>query len=159
MEGAGDLVNPTPHIFAVEGEGRLASGREWDDTVEEPFDSWEVFDLLRGIKDPEHPNTLEELRVVQHDLIHVDDAHCRIVMTFTPTIPHCSLATLIGLCIRVKLLRSLPQRFKVDVTITPGTHSSEDTINKQLNDKERVAAALENANLLGMVHECLRGAV
>ena len=30
-----------------------------------------------------------------------------------PTIPHCSMATLIGLSIRVKLLRSLPPRFKV----------------------------------------------
>lgn len=32
---------------------------------------------------------------------------------FTPTIPHCSMATLIGLSIKVKLLRSLPDRFKV----------------------------------------------
>ena len=36
------------------------------------------------------------------------------------------LATLIGLCLRVKLLRSLPARFKVVVRIAPGTHSSED---------------------------------
>lgn len=36
-----------------------------------------------------------------------------------------SMATLIGLCIRVKLLRSLPPRFKVAVEIAPGTHSSE----------------------------------
>lgn len=36
-----------------------------------------------------------------------------------------SMATLIGLCIRVKLLRSLPSRFKVVVRIAPGTHSSE----------------------------------
>jgi hypothetical protein len=35
------------------------------------------------------------------------------------------MATLIGLCIRVKLLRSLPQRFKVDIMIAPGTHHSE----------------------------------
>jgi hypothetical protein len=27
------------------------------------------------------------------------------------------MATLIGLCIRVKLLRCLPQRFKVDITV------------------------------------------
>lgn len=59
------------------------------------------------------------------------------------------MATLIGLCIRVKLLRSLPDRFKVDIHITPGTHASEAAVNKQLNDKERVAAALENNSLLG----------
>jgi hypothetical protein len=29
---------------------------------------------------------------------------------------------------------------QVRVRITPGTHSSEDAVNKQLNDKERVAA-------------------
>ena len=28
-------------------------------------------------------------------------------------------------------------------------------VNKQLNDKERVAAALENLNLLNMVDDCL----
>lgn len=36
---------------------------------------------------------------------------CRV--QFTPTVEHCSMATLIGLCIRVKLLRVLPPRFKV----------------------------------------------
>lgn len=32
---------------------------------------------------------------------------------------------------------------------------SEAAVNKQLNDKERVAAALENPNLLAMVDKCL----
>uniref|UniRef100_A0A8C7QRS8 Cytosolic iron-sulfur assembly component 2B n=1 Tax=Oncorhynchus mykiss TaxID=8022 RepID=A0A8C7QRS8_ONCMY len=53
------------------------------------------------------------------------------------------MATIIGLSIKVKLLRSLPEKFKIDVHITPGTHTSEDAVNKQLADKERVAAALE----------------
>jgi len=65
------------------------------------------------------------------------------------------MATLIGLCIRVKLLRSLPDRFKVDVLITPGTHNLEDQVNKQLNDKERVAAALENDRLLDIINNCI----
>ena len=51
----------------------------------------------------------------------------------------------------MKLARTLPKRFKVDVVIAPGTHSSERAVNKQLNDKERVAAALENVNLLEKV--------
>ena len=73
-----------------------------------------------------------------------------------PTIPHCSMATLIGLSIRVKLKRSLPSRFKVDVKIEPGTHASEQSINKQLRDKERVCAALENKALVGVVNKCLK---
>eukprot|EP01138_Halocafeteria_seosinensis_P002714 gb/GECG01002775.1/.p1 GENE.gb/GECG01002775.1/~~gb/GECG01002775.1/.p1 ORF type:complete len:107 (+),score=3.85 gb/GECG01002775.1/:1-321(+) len=47
------------------------------------------------------------------DNIHIDHKRRTLDVFFTPTIPHCSMATLIGLCIRVKLLRSLPPRFKV----------------------------------------------
>lgn len=43
----------------------------------------------------------------------VNDAESTVSVEFTPTIPHCSMATLIGLSIKVKLLRSLPNRFKV----------------------------------------------
>ncbi|RVX06147.1 Protein AE7 [Vitis vinifera] len=43
----------------------------------------------------------------------------------------------------------------VDIKVAPGTHATEAAVNKQLNDKERVAAALENPNLLDMVDECL----
>lgn len=130
---------------------------------------------MRHINDPEHPLTLEQLKVMALENIHVDDAKSRLVIYFTPTIPHCryaipiqslwpttdlcvlflSMATLIGLCLRVKLLRSLPARFKVDILITPGTHSSEAAVNKQLNDKERVAAALENSHLLHVVNKCI----
>ena len=63
------------------------------------------------------------------------------------------MATLIGLSIRVKLLRALPPRFKVTVSITPGAHASEAEVNKQLDDKERVAAALENGHLLEVVNK------
>ena len=93
--------------------------------------------------------------MVSPSLIEVDDANCSCDVSFTPTIPHCSMATLIGLSIRVKLLRSLPPRFKVSVNVTPGTHASEHAVNKQLNDKERVAAALENTHLLKVVNKCI----
>ena len=92
----------------------------------DPWDAAEVFELVRAINDPEHPLTLEQLHVIQRELISVDDAESRIDLRFTPTIPHCSMATLIGLCLRVQLIRSLPQRFKVDIRITEGAHSTED---------------------------------
>jgi metal-sulfur cluster biosynthetic enzyme len=69
--------------------------------------------MIRRINDPEHPLTLEQLKVAQYENIHVEDSNSYVRIHFTPTIPHCSMATLIGLCIRVKLLRSLPNRFKV----------------------------------------------
>lgn len=41
--------------------------------------------------------------------------------------------------------------------LSPGSHSTEEAVNKQLNDKERVLAALENPALLEMVNRCLAG--
>ena len=137
--------------------------------------SEEVFDIIRNIQDPEHPLTLEQLNVVRMDMVDVVDLSVEaddimdlvdgqkkkkfstIHVQFCPTIPHCSMATLIGLSISVKLLRSLPPRFKVKVSIEPGTHVSEHAINKQLADKERVRAALENDHLLGVVKRCIAG--
>ncbi|ROT70767.1 cytosolic iron-sulfur assembly component 2B isoform X5 [Penaeus vannamei] len=154
MAGTERLENVNPHIFAKAGE-RLASPTDWDDSVYDPFDSREIFDLIRNIRDPEHPLTLEELNVVEENQCEVSDAENFVMVHFTPTIPHCSMASLIGLSIRLKLLHALPARFKVDVRISPGTHASEHAINKQLNDKERVAAALENSHLLEVINKCL----
>lgn len=61
----------------------------------------------------------------QVENVTVSDQESTVHIFFTPTIPHCSMATLIGLCLRVKLLRSLPNRFKISIAITPGTHQSE----------------------------------
>ncbi len=74
-------------------------------------------DLVRNINDPEHPLTLEQLNVVQLEFIEVNDLESMATVYFTPTIPHCSMATLIGLSIRVRLLRALPSRFKVLLSI------------------------------------------
>ncbi|VEL10133.1 unnamed protein product [Protopolystoma xenopodis] len=185
----------------------------------EPIERCEIFEHIRDIRDPEHPHTLEALGVVtsggeDDDCISVDDAGGRVSVYFRPTIPGCSMAALIGLALKVKLIRSLPRRFKVGVTkvafltkhfcvfqpiileklgliafmqtlyphpslppymirfhyhsipifsdirnikvaIAPGAHDKEDEVNKQLADKERVAAALENPALLRMINECL----
>ncbi|XP_068597394.1 cytosolic iron-sulfur assembly component 2B [Brachionichthys hirsutus] len=156
MSGGAHLDNANPVVFQRAGERRLAATDE-DEDVHDPIDDREIFDLIRAIKDPEHPLTLEELNVVEPIRVKVNDPGSTVDVEFTPTIPHCSMATLIGLSIKVKLLRSLPHRFKIDVHITPGTHASEEAVNKQLADKERVAAALENSSLLEVVNQCLSG--
>ncbi|KAI9183300.1 MIP18 protein galla-2 [Blastocladiella emersonii ATCC 22665] len=154
------LQNENPTIYELSSHGpRAPRAHEEDESAADPFDAEEIFDLIRNINDPEHPLTLEQLNVTQQRLIDVDDATGTITVRFTPTIPHCSMATLIGLCIRVRLLRALPARFKVRVLVTEGTHNSEVAVNKQLNDKERVAAALENSALSGVVNQCLASAI
>lgn len=146
------MENPNPVIYEVKsGEWQPARQFSADETptVEE------VFNLIRGINDPEHPLSLEELNVVQLEHIQVSDGAVEVL--FTPTIPHCSMATLIGLCIRIQLQRCLPKRLLTTVRIREGTHVSEEAINKQLMDKERVAAAIENDHLISVVNQCILG--
>ena len=140
---------------------------ESSDNLRDRLDSDEIFDIIRNIQDPEHPLTLEQLGVVSREQVTVQDlldmppeerkdqTISSLSVRFTPTVPHCSMATLIGLAIQVKLHRSLPRRFKVKVAIEPGSHQSETAVNKQLQDKERVRAALENPHLLKIVNKCI----
>ncbi|KAK6630173.1 MIP18 protein galla-1 [Polyplax serrata] len=119
-----------------------------------------IYDLIKNIKDPEKPSTLEDLLVVSEEGIQVlnnsNTSNSKfVVIEFNPTVPHCSLATLIGLCIRVKIQRCLPQQVKLDIFIKKGAHETEDEINKQINDKERIAAAMENPNLRQIVETCI----
>lgn len=160
--------NPTPHVYQALDIRRAPTESVEDLSVREPIDALEIYGLQRGdtqhshtehirrIKDPEHPTvTLEQLKVVSPDLIEVDDGANKVVVKFTPTVDNCTMATLIGLAMRTKLSRVLPPRFKVDILLTEGTHQTEDDVNKQLNDKERVAAALEKDSLLQLVNKCL----
>ncbi|XP_010677385.1 protein AE7 [Beta vulgaris subsp. vulgaris] len=150
------LINANPTVYEKK-ERRIREQLPvvGDEYAVEPIDELEIFDHIRDIKDPEHPYSLEELKVLTEESVEVDDRRSHVRVTFTPTVEHCSMATVIGLCLRVKLMRSLPSRYKVDIRVAPGTHATEAAVNKQLNDKERVAAALENPNLVDMVDECL----
>ncbi|KAM1100424.1 hypothetical protein ACFX15_006665 [Malus domestica] len=160
-----ELINANPVIYEKKKRRvRSVPSAAADEYAVEAIDQQEIFDILSVytciyafyyIKDPEHPYSLEELKVITEDAIEVDDGCGYVRVTFTPTVEHCSMATVIGLCLRVKLLRSLPSRYKVDIRVAPGSHATEAAVNKQLNDKERVAAALENPGLIDMVDECL----
>lgn len=118
-------------------------------------------DLISTISDPEHPLSLGSLAVVNLPDIHIRPSASptspisSVLVEITPTITHCSLATVIGLGVRVRLEQALPPRFRVDVRIKEGTHSTGEQVNKQLGDKERVAAALENGTLMGVLRKML----
>ncbi|PAV23301.1 FAM96B [Pyrrhoderma noxium] len=156
-----EIYNANPTVFATAKSSSLASNSLWmddfgsssdsDESDIEAIDPEEIFDHIRSINDPEHPLTLEQLAVVSAPQVEVNGNN--VLVEFTPTVPHCGASTLIGLSIRVRLMRTLPHRFKVDIRVKPGSHQSESALNKQLNDKERVAAALENNALLGVVEQ------
>ncbi|KTW32576.1 iron-sulfur cluster assembly protein CIA2 [Pneumocystis jirovecii RU7] len=166
------LINENPIIY----EKNEKSLKEWidffdeikDDKKENNFqieaiDKQEIYSLLANITDPEHPLTLEQLAVVNLDDIYLQDDETNkiiyLTVELTPTIPHCSMATLIGLCVRVRLERCLPPRFRINVKIKKDTHQSEKQVNKQLRDKERVAAALENQQLANVIHGMMASCV
>lgn len=121
--------------------------------------------MISTISDPEHPVSLGQLSVINLSDIHitpspslgVPDANTivQVVVEITPTITHCSLATVIGLGVRVRLEQALPPNYRVDVTCKENSHNQDDQVNKQLGDKERVAAALENDTLKGVLDKML----
>ncbi|KAL2063433.1 hypothetical protein VTL71DRAFT_5238 [Oculimacula yallundae] len=140
------------------------SDTESDDSSVEPIDEQEIYDLIAPISDPEHPLSLESLGVVKLQDVHLVSptdltnpaALSRVLVELTPTVTHCSLATVIGLGVRVRLEQALPPSYRVEVKIKEGTHSQADEVNKQLADKERVAAALENDNLMGILKKMMK---
>ena len=152
-------IEPTEGI--VDTESALdAFAADLETTVQDL--KFDIYDQIRTIRDPEKPQNLEELSVVLEDLIHVyplsgtTSEKFIANIEFVPTVPHCHLATLIGLCIRTKLERNLvPGQIKLDILVKEGTHNTEQDINKQINDKERVAAAMENPNLRETVYQCI----
>ena len=133
------------------------------DAEAEPIDEQEIYDLIATMSDPEHPITLGSLAVLSLPDISIKPTMPSrptsnlqtVTVLVTPTIQHCSLATVIGLGVRVRLEESLPPRFRVDVRIKEGTHSTADEVNKQLADKERVAAALWNPTLQSFIKKML----
>lgn len=96
MSSSDRLDNVNPTLYDRTGE-RILTEADWDDAITDPVDGKEIFDLIRDINDPEHPLTLEQLNVVTENQIKVDDNKNNVDVLFTPTIPHCSMATLIGL--------------------------------------------------------------
>ncbi|CAN1344230.1 Protein AE7-like 1 [Linum perenne] len=124
------LINANPIVHAKKERIARCEDLHCDDAVD-PLD---IYDFVRDIRDPEHPYSLEQLSVLSEESITVDDKLGRIL-----------IATRIGV---ISFLQ-------VDIKVSPGSHANEEAVNKQLNDKERVAAALENPNLRQLVDECL----
>ncbi|XP_028947370.2 protein AE7-like 1 [Malus domestica] len=103
------LINANPVVHTMKERVACTDDLHADDTID-PLD---IYDFVRDIRDPEHPYSLEQLNVLSEESIIVDDKLGRILITFTPTIQHCSMATVIGLCPRVKLKHCFPPHYKV----------------------------------------------
>merc|ERR1712021_136458 len=119
----------------------------------------EIYDRIRTIRDPERAENLEELDVLREEYVQVaelGDDYYDITVSYKPTVEHCHLATLIGLFIREKIKREFDYfRYKLRILAIPGSLQNESDANRQVNDKERVAAALEKESMMRLVNECI----
>ncbi|ORE09795.1 hypothetical protein BCV72DRAFT_247959 [Rhizopus microsporus var. microsporus] len=129
LEAIVNHINANPTIYKTKKIVRKEAEAEYDD----------------NIGDPKQPLTLDQLSVAQFEHIEVDSENSTVLIEFTPTVPYCLMATLINFYIRARLLH-------VDIEIRKETYQYEGVVNKQLNDKERVAAVLENNHLLEAVN-------
>jgi metal-sulfur cluster biosynthetic enzyme len=96
----------------------------------------EVYDVIRSIKDPEFPKTLEELDVVDPDdvslTIDQKRKHVVVVIVWTPTAPSCGFAMNIALSIQIKLQRDFSQKkwMKLEIKVKEGRHDKGIEIDK-----------------------------
>ena len=111
----------------------------------------DVYYLLSEILDPEFPHTLPELKILRPEKISCDDKSVTVI--FTPTVPHCSLSTFIGLALRERLRQVFGGTRKIFVLVE--AHQDAAQLNKQLADKERVLAAMENPEIWAVVKNML----
>ena len=52
------------YTCVVQAKDREETEADWDEDVRDEFDAREIFDLIKEIRDPEHPMSLEELGFV-----------------------------------------------------------------------------------------------
>lgn len=133
----------------------------------------DIYDEISSIRDPEKPFlSLADLNVVAIDRCQVaylgsvgpvgtsceaeaDHAVRRknggkrsalVTVTLLPTVPHCHLMNIICLSVVARLLDTLPltTSWKFRILLVDGSHHTQREIERQANDRERVAAALEN---------------
>jgi hypothetical protein len=69
------LINANPVVQAKK-EGLV---RREDQYRDDGVDPLEIYEYVRDIRDPEHPYTLEQLRVVSEESVTVDDKLDRIL--------------------------------------------------------------------------------
>jgi metal-sulfur cluster biosynthetic enzyme len=135
-----------------------------------------IFEFIRNIKDPEKDYTIEDLNIINEDSIriikNIKFSYEIIEIIWTPTTPNCHLALNIGLSIRKKIADELENylkeftgsgrsacnfryKYKLNILVEPGKHVQEDEINRQLNDKERYCAAIENPDILKYINQLI----
>lgn len=118
-----------------------------------------IMDAIGSVRDPDHTETIRELGIVLDQDIEVREIQGGFVATvlWQPTCHTCPHASNMGLCMRFKLKQEFKDtNIKIDILLKDHgskVESNYNLVDKQINDKERVAAALENTQVIAMIKE------
>jgi len=131
-----------------------------------------IFFQLFEIIDPEFPIVLINLKVLKLEFIkilfYIPSQKLVYSISFFPTYGKCKLAPLIGITLfsayfkkntMKKLVKLVITNWFIHfkVKLTNKDHKIGENITKQLNDKERLSAALENRSIRISVLKCVNG--
>ena len=125
-----------------------------------------IFSLLIEIRDPEFPYQLSQLDILSIEKILIEkyilNQNIYITVTINPTYKMCTMSSVIGLSIEnilynkitgILLNEHFPQgwNWKYCTNIPHTLHVKSSIITKQLNDKERISAAIENVSIRNII--------
>ncbi len=125
-----------------------------------------IFTLIKKIRDPEFPYFLYVLNIITIEKILIENyilnQNINININVAPTYNMCTMSSIIGLSIEniiyneysglvLKNYFPINWNWKYCITILPAFHIKGLTITKQLNDKERISAAIENFSIRNIV--------
>jgi len=131
--------------------------------------SFLILGQLKELLDPEYPIGLVDLGILKMETIcNTSQGWSNLTLNtivFFPTYGLCKLAPLLGITLYVSIFKRLviTMLFKLNnekwfvvfkIQVTKQDHQGGDIISKQLNDPERLSAALENEAIRGEVLKC-----
>jgi metal-sulfur cluster biosynthetic enzyme len=135
--------------------------------------SIQIFYFLKNILDPEFPYKIYTLRIISFEMIlikiFVFNKSFNFNILIIPTIEFCNMSSLILLCIDNKLnqkksikklnkILPLNWTWKFFSEIPSISHINAHYVSKQINDKERKAAAMENLGIRFIIKKsCKKG--
>ena len=147
-----------------------------DQTIKKKILTWaplgfSIINQFDSIIDPEYPMILSELKIIKLERIIITSklSSRSIVcnLSFFPTYGQCKLAPLIGIAIAIytlkissmkKLIKIFNNKWviKFKIFLPQKNHTVGNSITKQLNDMERLSAALENNSIRLSILKCIK---
>lgn len=112
----------------------------------------DVLAVLSKVYDPEIPNSVVELNIVDEQSITIEDGKVKI--EFTPTAPYCPMGGAIGFLIKYVIEDKL--KVKAEVKLKKGTHVQEDMLNKMLSDEKKYKDTIKQFKENGLLESCIQ---